>query len=397
MHFCRLLFFFSVLAVAVPARSATVLVLQFHNGSQYSDLDWVGESVAETLRSELAEAGQIVFDRDSRKEAMERLALRPGAEFTKATLIRLGQTLDADYVCYGSYEVTLEPNDSALKNSSVQISAHLIDLRKLEAGPDLLEAGALSELSRLEEHLAWQSLRYLEPGSDLKVDDFLAPQKLTRVDAQESYVRGLLSPNKDQQQKWFMQAAALDPQFASPVFELGRLALEKKDYRQALQWFQRIGPKDPHYTEARFKMGLSAYGVGDYSAAIAYFREVLKQYPLNEVYNNLGAAEDHVNSAAAIDDLRHALDGDRNDPVYQFNLAAALLKNNNFDEATKDLQTFVAAHPNDSEARALLDRAQRREAASPGNGNPIAERLKPKFDGTAFRQLKAMLQPKGGG
>ncbi len=98
------------------------------------------------------------------------------------------------------------------------------------------------ELSRLEEHLAWESLKYLEPSKNLTVEQFLAPEKLTRLDAEESYIRGLLSSSKEQQQKWFTQAATLDPHFSSPDFELGKLALEGKDYRKAIEWFQHITP-----------------------------------------------------------------------------------------------------------------------------------------------------------
>ena len=393
----RLLFFALSLGATASAPPATVLVVQFHNKSQYQDLNWVGEGVAETLRSEFAAANQIVYDRDSRAEAMRRLSLQPDADFTKATLIRLGQALDANYLCYGSYNVILPASRSQLKDSSVQISAHLIDLKKLHDRPDVLEAGALSELSRLQEHLAWQLLKYLQPGVNLPAEQFLAPQKLTRVDAEESYVRGLLSLNKVQQQKWFMQAAALDPHFTSPVFELGKLALERKDYRQALHWFQQILPNDPCYLEARFKMGLSAYGTADYISSANYFREVLKRLPMNEVYNNLGAAELHTNSAAAIEDLRHALNGDHADPIYLFNIGIALLKTNDFDGASKHLQAVVDHNPNDEEARTLLDRARHREFPPPSDDSLTAGRLKSTFDQAAFRQLKAMLQPKGGG
>lgn len=390
MQFRRLLLI--AVAAAVPALSATVLVLPFHNNSQYVDLNWVGESVAETLLAELAQGNQIVLGRASRAEALRRLSLRPDAIYTKASLIRLGQSLDADFVLYGSYDAHLPDGTTELKNSSVQLSAAFVDLRKLHDGPALSETGKLAELSRLEEHLAFAALKYLDPKTDRQLDQFLAPGKLIRVEAQESYVRGLLSPSGDQQQKWFMQAAALDPHFASPVFELGKLALERKDYKQAMVWFQRIKSGDPHYAEARFKMGLSAYGSADYRGAANYFREVLKTYPLNEVYNDLGAAETQLNETSALSDLHRAVDGDQNDSTYLFNLGLALLRNNRFDEAAKPLRIVVDRDPDDAEARDLLDNAENRESVPAGQ--PVACRLKANFDETAFRQLREMLQPK---
>jgi tetratricopeptide (TPR) repeat protein len=394
--FFRWLTFFAAAAVfTMQAESATVLVVQFHNDSKFNDLNWVGESASETLRSEFSGAHQIVFDRDSISEAMRRLSIRTGADFTKATLIRLGQALGADYICYGSYDATLPPGDTQLKNSSLQLTAHYLDLRKLHQGPDVSEAGKLSDLSRLEEHLAWQSLKYLAPNANLPLENFLTPSKFTRLDAEESYIRGLLSTSQEQQQKWFMQALALDPRFISPAFELGKVLVERKDYRQALQWLGRVPEPDARYADARFKMGLSAYAVGDYNAASNYFRDVLKQFPMNEVYNNLGAAEAQLNMPAAAADFAHAVDGDPNDPVYLFNAGAALLRIGSFEEAARRLQTVVDRNADDQEAQTLLDQARRHEPGGSGAKPVAAPRLKSDFDETAFRQLKAMLQPRG--
>src|SRR5438874_623649 len=93
----RLWFFLAAgFLIALQAQSASILVLQFHNNSQYSDLAWVGESIAQRLMTEFGAANKIVLDRMSRAEGMRRLSLKSGALLTKASLIKLGQTLDAD-------------------------------------------------------------------------------------------------------------------------------------------------------------------------------------------------------------------------------------------------------------------------------------------------------------
>jgi tetratricopeptide (TPR) repeat protein len=392
----RLLLVLIPVLVAQSAQSATVLVVRFHNASSYSDLDWVGESVAETLRSEFNQSDQIVPDRNASAEGINRLALRPDAVFTKATLIRLGRTLDADHIVYGTYDVKLSPDSSRLQDSSVSVTMRFIDLRKLKDGSDITEAGKLSDLARMEEHLAWEALKYLQPSLDLSLDKFLAPQKLTRLDADESYIRGLLSSSKEQQQKWFLQAANLDPRFIAPAYELGKLYVQQKEYRLAVKWLLRVPENDIRYPDARFQMGLSAYAAADYNAAGNYFRDVAKIIPLNEVYNNLGASEDQLNQPAALDDYRRALTGDPNDPVYQFNLGAALLRSNSFDEAAKQLQNASSHLPDDAAISRLLSQAIAR-APSPPNAKPLAPaRLKLNLDTTAFRQLKAVLQPKNG-
>ena len=381
----------------LPAQSATVLVLRFHNASDFPDLNWVGESVSEVLSSEISGTNLIVIDRDTRSEAMKRLSLRAEADFTKATIIRLGQALDADFVIYGSYTAKPDPATSnELRNSLLDITGRVIDLRHLHDGPDVSEAGRLADLARLEEHLAWANIKFLDPSSNPKIEDFLTARKIIRVDAQESYVRGLLSANRDQRQKWFMQAVIVDASFISPSFELGKLLLDKKDYRGAILALQRVPATDTRYAEARFRMGLCAYSANDYNAAAGYFREVAKTVPLNEVYNNLGAAEAALNQPAALDDFRRAYDGDPNDPMYAFNLGLALLRQNSFDEAIKQLNTAADHDPSDSEAETLRERAEDKTPFAPGSKAPAASRLKQNFDATAFRELKAVLTPKGG-
>jgi len=385
-----------LLLVALPAHAATVLVLRFHNASEFPDLNWIGESVSEILSSELSATSLIVIDRNNRSEAMKRLSLRAEADFTKATLIRLGQTLDADYVIYGSYTAKADPVAATdLSKSLLDITARIIDLRHLHDGPDVSEAGKLADLARLEEHLAWQNIKFLDPNSNPKIEQFLAPQKIIRVDAQESYVRGLLSANRDQRQKWFMQAVNVDSRFISPSFELGKLLLDKKEYRAAIQAFQRVPAADARFPEARFRMGLCAYSANDFSAAANYFREVSKTVPLNEVFNNLGAAEAALNQPSALEDFRRAYDGDPNDAMYSFNLGLTLLRQNSFDEAIKHFTAAADHDPADDETETLLARAEDKTPFSPNAKSPAACRLKQNFDATAFRELKAVLTPKG--
>ncbi len=93
----RLLPLIVVFTSPLLAPAATVLVLQFHNSSPQTDLNWVGESIAERLRVEFGAGNQIVQTRESQTEALRRLSLRPDADFTKASLIKLGQSLGCEF------------------------------------------------------------------------------------------------------------------------------------------------------------------------------------------------------------------------------------------------------------------------------------------------------------
>lgn len=374
------------------AKSGTVLVMEFQNGSPYSDLNWVGESISATLMAEFASNGQIVLARGERSEGERRLNLRPRANYTEATLIRLGQSLSANCVTFGSFTISLPSADVPLKESTIRITAEFLDLRKMHLGPEVSETGPLSELSRLEEHLAYESLRYLDPAADLKLAQFMDPQKIVKLEAEESYVRGLLSSNRDQRQKWFLQATAVDSKFSAPAFELGKLALEQKQYREAVEWFHHISPSDPNYMEAQFKLGIAEYNLGDYAPAIAAFHTVVETYPVSEVFNNLAAAENASGDGAAVEDFRRALESDPHSATYLFNLGLLLLKAGSFDDAAKCFQQILQ-HSDDPDSLALLDRARRKDSVTATDKLP-PQRLKNSFNQTAFRQLKAMLSNK---
>ena len=86
-------------------RAETVLALPFFNHSASANLEWIGESIAETVHDALASQGLLALDREDRLEAYRRLSLRPGAELTHASIIKIGEALDASRVVYGYYEM----------------------------------------------------------------------------------------------------------------------------------------------------------------------------------------------------------------------------------------------------------------------------------------------------
>src|SRR4051794_32165866 len=95
----------TILLLAGAVRAETTLVLPFFNHSTSTNLDWVGESIAESVCDALASEGILVLDREDRLEAYRRLSLRPGAELTHASILKIGESVDAANVVYGFYEL----------------------------------------------------------------------------------------------------------------------------------------------------------------------------------------------------------------------------------------------------------------------------------------------------
>ena len=236
---------------------ATALVLPFFNHSTSANLDWIGESIAESVRDSLASEGLLVLDRDDRLEAYRRLSLRPGAELTHASIIKIGETLDAANVIYGYYELLPAPDDNPQSKGSLRITARILDLKHTRQAPPLSELGALEDLARLEVHLGWQALESLKGKAAPSEQEFLKARPPVRIDAVENYVRGLLATSPEQRHHFFTQAARLDEHYSQPCFRLGKTYWEKKDYKSAAGWLERVARADPHYLEAQFFLGLS--------------------------------------------------------------------------------------------------------------------------------------------
>jgi tetratricopeptide (TPR) repeat protein len=395
------------------AQAVTYLVLPFFNLSKDSNLDWMGESLAESVREALSSEGLMALDRDNRMEAYSRLSLRPYSLLTKASVVKIGEELDAEKVIFGQFDVKAAPDSAVAAESaprsatsratpwatrngaSLLITARVLDLKRVKEGPEFREVGALEDLAALQEHLAWQTLRFLNPAGAPSETEFGERHPAVRVDAVENYTRGLLAASADEKHRFFTQAARLDSHYSLPDMQLGRLLWSKKEYKSAAEWFQKVAPGDVHYHEANFFLGLCRYHGGDFAGAAAAFQEVARVVPLSEVYNNLAAAESRANRLpASVDDFRKALEGDRSDPVYQFNLGYALWRTGSFTAAAERFHAALDHDPADAEAALLLARCEKQSGPRPGDSQTEGlERLKTNYEESAYWQLKAVLQP----
>ena len=374
-------------------RAETVLALPFFNHSNSANLDWIGESIAETVGDSLASEGVLVLDRAGRLEAYRRLSLRPSAEITHASIIKIGESLDASVVVYGSYELLpAGPGDTQSKGS-LRVTARLLDLQHTRQGPPFGEVGALEDLADLEVQLGWQVLEFLHP-QDRSFGAGVSQSQAAGAHRRRGELRArppghlartappLLHPGRAPGRALL---AAVLPTGQDLLGEEGlqsgrRLAGARRPQRPALPG-GAVLPGPVPLLQRRFHGRAKA------------FQTVAASVPLNEVYNNLGAAESRLNRPAeATASFQKALEGDSADPDYRFNLGYIQWRAGRFDEAVESLRAAVARNPNDAEATSLLGRALQREGPRPGDAKLEArERLKTNYDEAAYRQLQAEL------
>jgi len=381
----------AAVCLTVPLYADTTLIIPFSNASRTHNLDWIGESVSQTIREALASERLMVLDREDRHEAYRRLGLRSDANATRATVVKIGQLLDADQVVYGDFELIPPPSGVTTTRGSLKITAHILDLRRLKQGPEFAEVGALEDLAQLQAHLAWQTLQFIAPKLAPSEAEFHRLHAPVRVDAIESYVRGLLASNPDLKKKLFTQALHLEPGFSDAALQLGLLAYELKDYRAGADALAKVIKGHSQFRQATFYLGICRFYNADYAGSESAFDKVAAEVPLNEVYNNLGVARSRKNLPGALDAFLKAVEGDGGDPVYLFNTGVALWKLGRFDEAADRFRASLDRNPQDSEATLMLGKCLKR--TKPDVKTDSIERLKTNFDERAYWQLKSLVQP----
>ncbi|HEV1285644.1 MAG TPA: tetratricopeptide repeat protein [Bryobacteraceae bacterium] len=384
------------LAALRPLAADTAAVLPFLNKTpNATNLNWIGESVAETVREAFGITGVMTLDRNEVLEAYRRLSLRQELALTEASIMKIGETLDAEQVVYGSFQFT-PPTSGPITTGSLRVTARVLDRRHMRAGPEFTETGALEDLPTIEAHLAWRALTQIAPTMAPAEAEFRSLRPPIRLDAEENYIRGLLANSSEQKEKYFSQAAHLDPHFAHAYYQLGQIHYQRKEYKLAVAALEKVGLADIHAHEASFLLGLARFHTGDYKGSQQTFQMIAAAVPLGEVFNNLGAAESRANlPQASVDDFRRALEGDANDPSYRFNLGYALWKKGDFSAAAESFRTLLNLDPNDPSAALLLARCLKKQGprANPDPRLDNLERLKTNFEERAYMQLKSLLAP----
>jgi tetratricopeptide (TPR) repeat protein len=391
-------------ALAAPADSCAVLpfanMASKHGAPTASpaasNSDWLGVSISETLRDALELRGLVTLSRNDLEEAYRRLGLSLRSPLTQASIMKIGEALDAEQVIYGDFELRPAPAGApGDSHGSLKISARILDRRHLRQSAEFSETGAIEDLTTIEAHLAWRALLLVAPSLAPQESEFLSLRSPIRLDAEEYYIRGLMAASPEQREKFFLQAARLDARFAHPEFELGQIHYQRKEYRQAADWLQKIGPDEIESHQAAFLLGLALFQSADYAGAQKAFQTIAGAVPLGEVYNDLAAAESRRNLPQAVDDFRKAVDGDSNDPLYLFNLGYALWKKGDFTGGAERFRAALERDPDDAMATLLLGRCLKKQGFRAGDSADARlqglERLKTTYQERAYRQLKGLL------
>ncbi len=364
-------------------RGRILLVLPFDNGTAQPSLEWIREAAAELLSSRFASAGFSPMNRQDRLYALDHLGLPEGFQPSRASSLKLAQTLDADSIIVGAYR---------MEGTDLVAEARVVDVPHLRMSQMVTARGDLRNLIAVFDSLAWKLTRVLDPGFSVAEETFVATGKTIRVDAFEQYIRGITEPDQAERQRHLEQAVKLSSDFAPAWMALGREDYAEQQYEQAAAAFARVGQNSPDALEAGFYRGLSLLFFGEYTKAEAAFKGVAQVLPLPEVLNNEGVAvsrQGHDGGAL----FRQAIAADPSVADYHFNLAVSLKRRGSDVEALTELNQSLKLRPNDSEAQGLLaawKTPAKTATDADAKADPL-ERIVRTFDAAAFRQAAVMM------
>lgn len=367
-----------------PGTSAqSLVVVPFENHSKAPGLEWIGESFPELLQVRLTSPWLYVLSRGERVRAYDRLGIPVDVRPSRATVYRIAEQMDVDYVLLGSY---------SFDGLTFVSAAQLLDMRRDRLLPEVRESGPLVELIRIQTALAWDVLRQLRPEGATTRESYLRAAPSVRLDAFENYVRGLLAPSEEEQIRRFSEAVRLNPDYPEALLQLGKAYYRRRQYEQAMTWLGRVPQDVAEAREANFYLGLAAYYQGSYERAESAFGFVAARLPLAEIYNNQGVVASRRGKKNSAEYFQKAVDGDPSDADYRFNLAVALYRTGDVAGTSRQLREALSLRPDDTEARSLLDTiAANATARVQGEGTlkgriPL-ERIRVNYEESSFRQL----------
>ena len=378
-------------ASGAPAEAAAhntgriLLVLPFDNRTGQPNLEWIREAAPELLSSRFSSAGFSPMSREDRLYALDHLGLPQGFQPSRASSLKLAQTLDADSIIVGSYWTDA---------SGFVAEAQVVDVPHLHMSEPVTQRGQMQDMIAIFDSLAWKLTRQLDPGFSVAEQTFVAAGAGLRLDAFEQYIRGITEPDQAERLRHLNQAVKLSPDYSQAWMALGREDYNGQQFEQAAAAFAKVEHNDPDALEAGFYRGLSLLYSGDYAESEKAFAGVARVLPLAEVINNEGVAL----SRSGRDGLgfyRQAETADPRAPDYHFNIAVTLKRQGDGAGADAELAQCLRLRPGDTEAQAL-ERSWRQPPGAATDDDSDArpdplERIERRFDAAAFRQAAQML------
>jgi len=366
---------------ANAGKNRILLVLPFDNGTSQLNLEWIREAAPAILDVRFASAGFAPMSRPDRTYALDHLGLPQQFQPSRASALKLAQTLDVDSIIVGSYR---------LEGTGIVAEARVLNVPHLRMSDAVMARGEMKDLIAIFDSLAWRLTRVMDPSFSVAQETFLAAGASLRLDAFEQYIRGISEADQQERQRHLKNSVELSPNFGPAWMALGLEDFNAQKYEEAAASFARVSPNDPEALEASFYRGLSLLYFGAYPQAQEAFANVARELPLAEVLNNEGVAVSRQGKDATSLFVQAAA-ADPNSADYHFNLAVSLKRHGTAPSAINELIQTLKLRPNDTEAQNMLAAWKASGPADAASDAEPLERIIRTFDAGAFKQAAQVM------
>src|SRR5580700_2271246 len=136
-------------AASEASQQGIYLVFPFENEGASPRLDWLGEGLEELTIQRLSAAGQQVYSHAGRAGELDRSGLPSTAKLSRASMLRIAQNMDADFVIFGRF---------TSDRQSLIVESQILRVSPTKLLPAIRETGSLDSLMDLHVRLLWRLL-----------------------------------------------------------------------------------------------------------------------------------------------------------------------------------------------------------------------------------------------
>jgi tetratricopeptide (TPR) repeat protein len=327
---------------AAPAPMALAIV-PFHNASGDEKDDWIGTSIADTLRTDIGQSAHLrAVASDRVQQVLADLRVLPQTDIDPDTIRRIAENSNADVIVSGKY---------SRSGDQIVIDGTIRDLKRDQSTPlkaQVLTKDLSSAIDTFAETVRQNLALSPDVVQELKAQAFKPTS--TSVDALRSFNQGLVSMREGKNleaQKSFQLATTEDAQFAlahsrlaEVQSELGftneaeqsaRRAVElatsenlpqpeqyliKANYarilrnnKDAIEAYENLATSWPGDVDVQYNLGTLYVATGEYNKAHDIFAKILAADPHNiRALWEMGIIENTLgNPEAALDHLSRGL------------------------------------------------------------------------------------------
>jgi tetratricopeptide (TPR) repeat protein len=328
--------------------------MPFDNPTREPQLHWIAEAASLLIADELNARGVPAIRRAERVNAFEQLQLPAAASLSRATVIKVGQVVQASEVIVGS--VRLAGEDLVLEAHGVRI-----DVGRVQ--PAVSERGPLAEVVELFERLSAK----IASHAPLRGERGPRPP----LGAFEAYVKGLMAESAASRATFLEDAIRLHPEYDRAHIALWAVRHDQADHEAALAAIKSVPDTSTLARRAKFFEAISLLELERFDEAFDAFESASSGASpafAAAALNNMGVVQLRRAAPSPKGEptyfLTRAADADPGDSDILFNLGYAYVLERNPKGAIYWLREALRRDPGDAEAHYVLSAALQASGSS---------------------------------